>query len=67
MSKNLDYKKKEMRRYLEYFSRGVLRNYYTKEYLESDEYLEIDLSKKVSMALNQCSIDEFIDYIVEED
>lgn len=67
MSKNLDYKKKEMRRYLEYFSRGVLRNYYTKEYLESDEYLEMDLSKKLSMALDYCDIDDFIDCIIEED
>jgi hypothetical protein len=56
-----------MKQNLEYFARGVLRYYYTKEYLESDEYLEMDLSKKLSMALNLCNIDDFIDCIIEED
>jgi hypothetical protein len=67
MRQNIDYKKKEMKRNLEYFARGVLRYYYTKEYLESDEYLEMDLSKKLSIALDLCNIDDFIDCIIEED
>ena len=66
MKRNIDYKKKEMKQNLEYFARGVLRYYYTKEYLESDEYLEMDLSKKLSMALNLCNIDDFIEYIMED-
>lgn len=67
MSKNIDYKKNEMKQNIEYFARGVLRYYYEKEFLESDEYLEMDLSKKLSIALKHCNIDDFIDSIVEED
>lgn len=67
MRQNIDYKKKEMKQNLEYFARGVLRYCYTKEYLESDEYLEMDLSKKLSIALDLCNIDDFIDCIIEED
>ena len=67
MHRNNDYAKKEMKQNLESFSRSVLRCCYPKEFFESDEYLEMDLSKKLSMALNLCNIDEFIDCIIEED
>lgn len=66
MHRNSDYAKKEMKRNLESFSRSVLRCCYPKEFFESDEYLEMDLSKKLSMALNLCDIDDFIEYIMED-
>ncbi len=66
MHRNSDYAKKEMKQNLESFSRSVLRCCYPKEFFESDEYLEMDLSKKLSMALNLCDIDDFIEYIMED-
>lgn len=39
---------------------------YPKEYRESDEWKEKDMSQKLSMALQYSNIDDFIEYLIRD-
>ena len=48
------------------FVYNFVRNCYPKEYRESDEWREMDMSKKLSMALDYSNIDDFIEYLIKD-
>ena len=43
-----------------------VRDCYPKEYRESDEWKEKDMSQKLSMALQYSNIDDFIEYLIQD-
>ena len=48
------------------FVYNFVRNCYPKEYRESDEWKEKDMSQKLSMALEYSNIDDFIEYLIKD-
>lgn len=49
------------------FTDRYVYNCCPKEYRQSDEWKYKDLSEKLSMALRYSNIDDFIDYLIDED
>ena len=60
----------EVKEYLEtrirYYVNTHAYDCYPKEYRESEEWRDMDLSKKLSQALNYGNIDDFIDCLIED-
>jgi hypothetical protein len=48
------------------FVYNFVRNCCPKEYRESDEWREMDMSRKLSMALDYSNIDDFIEYLIQD-
>lgn len=49
------------------FTDRYVYNCCPKEYRQSDEWKEKELSEKLAMALRYSNIDDFIDYLINED
>ena len=49
------------------FVYNFVHNCYPKEYRESDEWKEKELSEKLSMALRYSNIDDFIEYLIDKE
>lgn len=62
----IDYKaaKEHIEERIRWFVSDYVRNCCPKEYRQSDEWKEKELSEKLSMALRYSNIDDFIDYLL---
>ena len=66
LNDEIDYEaaKEHIEERIRWFVSDYVRNCYPKEYRQSDEWKEKDLSEKLSMALRYSNIDDFIDYLL---
>ena len=65
---NYEIDREEVKEYIEEkirnFCDGYVYNCYPKEYRQSDEWKEKDLSEKLAMALKRSNIDDFIECLI---
>lgn len=65
----IDYEaaKEHIEERIRWFVSDYVRNCCPKEYRQSDEWNEKDLSEKLSIALRYSNIDDFIEYLIDKD
>lgn len=66
LNDEIDYEaaKEHIEERIRWFASDYVRNCCPKEYRQSDEWNEKDLSDKLAMALRYSNIDDFIDYLL---
>lgn len=69
LNDEIDYEaaKEHLENRIRAFTDRYVYNCCPKEYRQSDEWKEKELSEKLAMALRYSNIDDFIDYLIDKD